>query len=89
MWSDILTGFASDAAERGCIAVYLVLVRGWWKEIKKRDRSEHGGRYALVGSPGRDEADTDIWTPIANLVGLEVPIDVQVQEASTLKPALT
>jgi len=50
--SDILAGFAADIAERGTIAVYPVT--GWWKELKKRDRSEHGARYALLHRDGRD-----------------------------------
>jgi hypothetical protein len=36
--SDILVGVAADLAERGVIGVYPVT--GWWKEQKKRDRSE-------------------------------------------------
>lgn len=71
--SDILAGFAADIAERGTIAVYPVT--GWWKELKKRDRSEHGARYGLVVSIETDEVDADIWTPIANQVG--VPIVIQ------------
>ena len=71
--SVILAGFAADIAERGTIAVYPVT--GWWKELKKRDRSEHGARYGLVVSIETDELDADIWTPIANQVG--VPIVIQ------------
>ena len=70
--SDILAGFAADIAERGTIAVYPVT--GWWKELKKRDRSEHGARYALVVTIETDEIDTDIWTPIANQVGVATEI---------------
>jgi len=70
--SDILAGFAADIAERGTIAVYPVT--GWWKELKKRDRSEHGARYALVVTIETDEVDTDIWTPIANQVGVATAI---------------
>lgn len=44
--SDILGGFAANIAERGVIAVFPVT--GWWKEQKKRDRSELGARYALI-----------------------------------------
>lgn len=60
--SDILAGFAADIAERGTIAVYPVT--GWWKEIKKRDRSRHGARYALIVSIETVEIEADLWTPI-------------------------
>ena len=70
--SDILAGSAADIAERGTIAVHPVT--GWWKELKKRDRSEHGARYALVVTIETDEVDTDIWTPIANQVGVATEI---------------
>ncbi|RZO49169.1 MAG: S8 family peptidase [Sandaracinaceae bacterium] len=71
--SDILTGFAADIAERGTVAVYPVT--GWWKELKKRDRSAHGARYTLVVSIETDEVDADIWTPVANLVGVPAAIE--------------
>ncbi|MEX1363145.1 MAG: S8 family peptidase [Nannocystaceae bacterium] len=72
--SDILAGLAAEIAERGSIAVYPV--SGWWKEQKKRDRSEHGARYALVVSIETDAVDVDVWTPIANQVG--IPIEMVV-----------
>lgn len=72
--SDILTGFAADIAERGVIAVYPVT--GWWKELKKRDRSEHGARYGLIVSIETDAVETDIWTPIATQIG--VPIESEI-----------
>jgi hypothetical protein len=69
--ADVLACNAAELAERGVVAVYPVT--GWWKEIKKRDRSEHGARYALIVSIETDAVDTDIWTPIAIEVG--VPIE--------------
>lgn len=71
--ADILAGFAADMAERGTIAVYPVT--GWWKELKKRDRSEQGARYALVVTIETDEIDADLWTPIANQVGVITAIE--------------
>jgi len=73
--ADILTCSAADLAERGVIAVFPVT--GWWRELKKRDRSEHGARYALVVSIETDAVDTDIWTPIATEVGIPVEIVVE------------
>ncbi len=68
--SDTWTGTAADLAERGVIAVFPVT--GWWKEQKKRDRSELGVRYALVVSIETPGVETDIWTPVAQEVGLDI-----------------
>lgn len=70
--SDILQGFAADIAERGVIAVYPV--SGWWKDQPKRDRSDKGTRYALVISIETPAIDADIWTPVAQEVGVAVEI---------------
>lgn len=71
--SDILQGFAADLAERGVIGIYPV--SGWWKDQPKRDRSATGARYALVVSIETLGVETDIWTPVAQQVG--VPVVVQ------------
>jgi hypothetical protein len=47
-------------------------VSGWWKELPKRDRSELGARYALVVSIETDAEDVDIWTPVAQQVGIPI-----------------
>jgi hypothetical protein len=71
--SDILDCSAADLAERGVIAVYPVT--GWWKEQPKRDRSEQGARYALVVSIETPGVETDIWTPVAQQVGVAIEVD--------------
>jgi hypothetical protein len=71
--SDILQGFAADIAERGVIAVYPV--SGWWKDQPKRDRSDKGARYALVVSIEAPGVEADIWTPVAEEVGVPIAID--------------
>jgi hypothetical protein len=68
--SDTWSGTAADLAERGVVAVYPVT--GWWKDQQKRDRSELGVRYALVVSIETPTVESDIWTPVAQEVGLEV-----------------
>jgi hypothetical protein len=72
--SDIWKGTAAQLAARGRIGIYPV--SGWWKDLKKQDRSEHGVRYALIVSIETDRADVDIWTPVAQAVG--VPIELEV-----------
>jgi hypothetical protein len=70
--SDILQGFAADLAERGVVAIYPV--SGWWKDQPKRDRSEMGARYALVLSIETPGVEADIWTPVAQQVGVPVVV---------------
>lgn len=72
--SDILHGSAAEIAQRGVIAVYPVT--GWWKEQKRRDRSDEGARYALIVSIETDAVGADIYTPIATQVGIPVTITV-------------
>ncbi|MGE5784289.1 MAG: hypothetical protein ACM3ZE_06845 [Myxococcales bacterium] len=48
---------------------------GWWKEQPKRDRSGKGARYALVVSIETPGVETDIWTPVAQQIG--VPVEVE------------
>jgi len=68
--SDIWVGTAADLAERGWVGVYPV--SGWWKDQPKRDRSGMGARYALVISIETDAQDVDIWTPVAQAIGLPI-----------------
>lgn len=70
--SDILSCNAADLAERGVIAVYPV--SGWWKDQPKRDRSDLGARYAMVVSIETPGVETDIWTPVAQQVGVPVVV---------------
>ncbi|MDQ3341057.1 MAG: S8 family peptidase [Myxococcota bacterium] len=72
--SDVWTGTAAALAERGAIGIHPVT--GWWKEQKKRDRSGDGVRYALLVSIETPGVDADIWTPVAQQIG--VPIEIVV-----------
>ncbi len=70
---DIWEGTAEDLAARNVIGIYPV--SGWWKEQPKRDRSELGARYALVVSIETEAEGVDIWTPVAQQVGVPIEID--------------
>lgn len=70
--ADIWTGTAAELAQRDTIAVYPV--GGWWKDQPNRDRSDLGARYALVVSVHTPPDAADVWTPVANEVGVAVPI---------------
>jgi hypothetical protein len=68
--SDIWVGTAADLAERGAIGIYPI--SGWWKDQPKHDRSEIGARYSLVVSIETEAQDVDIWTPVANEIGVSI-----------------
>jgi len=68
--SDMLVGTAADLAERGVVGIYPV--SGWWKDQPKRDRSQLGARYALVVSIETAAESVDIWTPVAEQIGVPV-----------------
>jgi hypothetical protein len=74
--SDIWVGTAADLAERGAVGIYPV--SGWWKDQPRRDRSGFGARYALVVSLETEAEGIDIWTPVAQEVG--VPVEEAVIE---------
>ena len=71
--TDIWRGTAADLAQRGAIAVYPV--SGWWKQRPSRDHSERGARYALVVSIETPGQEVDIWTPVAQAVGIPIEIE--------------
>lgn len=68
--SDHWIGSAAELAERGAICVYPV--SGWWKDIRSRDRSGFGVRYALVATIVSTAENIDIWTPVAQQIGVPV-----------------
>jgi hypothetical protein len=55
-----------------------VPVSGWWKHQPVHDRSDYGARYALIISIEPEEIDLDIeiWTPVAQAVGVAVTTEV-------------
>lgn len=69
----MLSCSAADLADRGVIAVYPV--SGWWKDQPKRDRSALGARYSLVVSIETPSVEADLWTPVAQQVGVPVAIE--------------
>jgi hypothetical protein len=67
---DIWRGPASDLARRDSIAVFPV--SGWWKDRPHLEKVEKTARFALVVSIETPEIETDIYTPITNLVPIIV-----------------
>lgn len=68
--TDVWTGTAVDLAARGVVGVFPV--SGWWMELPKRDRSALGAKYALIVSIETDAEEVDLWTPVAQEIGIPV-----------------
>jgi len=75
--TDIWHGTAADLAQRGAVAIYPVA--GWWKERPSHDHSERGARYALAVSIETPDQDVDIWTPVAQEVGIPIEIEIEIE----------
>ena len=63
----------TELAARGRVAIYPV--SGWWKELRSRDRSSLGARYELLLSIETPVETFDLWTPVAQQVGLPIVIE--------------
>ena len=68
--SDTWRGTAAELAARGSIAVYPVM--GWWKERPKLERWGRQARYALIITIRTPDIETDIYTPVINMLGIPI-----------------
>jgi hypothetical protein len=71
--ADIWTGTGAQLADSGYIGI--TPVGGWWKENSRKDRAGLPVRYALLISLHTDATATDIYTPIANQIGIPIAIE--------------
>lgn len=71
--SDIWTGTAADLAARGHVAVFPTI--GWWNKRPHLGAWEKQARYSLIVSIETPESDVDIYTPVANQIGVPVVIE--------------
>lgn len=69
---DWFTASAADVAECGQVAVFPV--KGWWCERKHLGSVEKEARYALIITISTPATDVDLYTPIAQQVGLVTEI---------------
>jgi hypothetical protein len=65
---DWWTSSAADVARCGQIAVFPVT--GWWRERKHLDMVEKKGRYSLIITISTPVNEVDLYTPIAQEIGL-------------------
>jgi hypothetical protein len=70
--SNVWTGTAQDLANRSHIAIYPTI--GWWRTRPKEERYGKTARYSLIVSIRTPDQATDIYTPVANLIGVPVEI---------------
>lgn len=68
--SDIWRGSAAALADRDAVGVFPI--GGWWKENPGLQRWNRHARYALIVSIRAPEAEVDLYTSIANKVGVEI-----------------
>jgi hypothetical protein len=73
--SDTWRGRAADLAARGNIAVYPTI--GWWNKRPGLNRWTEEARYSLIVSIETPIAEIDLYTPVANQIGIPVVIDDQ------------
>lgn len=72
--SDAWFGTAAQLAAKSHVAVFPV--GGWWKDWGGANRDGQSVRYALVVTLDLLEgADIDIYTPIATLIGVPIPVE--------------
>lgn len=65
---------AADVAACDLIAVYPTI--GWWRKRKHLGKLETQARYSLLISIETADQSIDIYTPVANKVGLPISLDI-------------
>ena len=74
--SDIWEGSAAELADSHFMAVYPIV--GWWRERHHLGKWDRRTRYAFVVSISTPEEQVDIYTAVANQVGITVPVGVEI-----------
>jgi hypothetical protein len=72
--SDVWKGTAVQLAERGHVAVYPTM--GWWNKRPQLGAWEKVARYSLIVTISTPGVDIDLYTPVANMVGIPVVVEV-------------
>lgn len=71
--SDVWKGSAADLASRGYLAVFPTI--GWWKKRQYLEGWKKKARYSLIVTIEAPEENVDIYTPVANQVGVPIVIE--------------
>lgn len=70
---DSWQGSAANLASRGVIGIYPAL--GWWKTRPALERYDRPVRYALIVSIRAPETAVDLYTAVANQIGIAVGVE--------------
>jgi hypothetical protein len=73
---DVWVGPAAQLAARGLIAVRPV--SGWWRYRTHLRQYNSRARYGLVVSITAEDADVELYTEIANLIGLGIETEIAI-----------
>jgi hypothetical protein len=71
--SDTWQGRAVDLASRGYLAVYPTM--GWWNKRPHLEGWRKKAKYSLIVTIETPNVDVDIYTPVANAIGVPVVIE--------------
>ena len=71
--SDIWNGTAAELAARAHIAVYPTM--GWWNKRDRLGAWVNEATYTLIVTIATPDVEIDIYTPVANQVGIPVEIE--------------
>jgi hypothetical protein len=71
--SDVWRGAAASLASRGYLAVYPTM--GWWNKRSHLNAWNRTARYSLVVTIETPGVETDLYTPVANQIGIPVVIE--------------
>ena len=70
--SDVWRGPAVELANRANVAVFPT--QGWWRLRHRLGSVNRGARYALLVSIRAPDTDIDLYTEVANQIGIAVPV---------------
>jgi hypothetical protein len=72
--SDTWTGKAVDLASREYIAIHPTM--GWWNKREQLEGWKKSTRYSLIVTIATPEQAVDLYTPVANEIGVPIVIEV-------------
>jgi hypothetical protein len=72
--SDVWRGSAAALASRGYIAIYPTM--GWWNKRPQLGAWDKIARYSLIVTIATPEVETELYTPVANQIGVPIVIEV-------------
>jgi hypothetical protein len=72
--SEVWRGRAVDLESRGDLAVYPTM--GWWIKRPYLGQYEKTARYSLVVTIATPGVESDIYTPVANKIGVPIVVEI-------------